>query len=151
MKKIVSMLLFCIFLSGCATPLEMFKMFLGNSTKELEGVRKDAAVKVFDYDYKTCYGKAEGVLKSMPNVSIYAKNNQMIALYYLSPDTTPVGLFFTEVDPTHTRVEISSLSTVAKDWVAKNIFSETALDTATEKPIIKTHTGPVVKDLRLGN
>ena len=84
-------------------------------------------MKVFEYDYKTCYEKTEALLKKMPFVNIYAKDKGMIAIYYINPDTTPVGIFFKEVDATHTQVEISSESTVAKEWIAKNIFSETVV------------------------
>ena len=127
MKKFAAMILACLLVSGCATSGNVWKSFLGVSTQELEESRPEAAVKVFEYDYKTCYEKTEGLLKAMPAVEIYAKNKEMIAIFYINPDTTPVGIFFKEVDATHTQVEVSSKSTVAKDWIAKNVFSETII------------------------
>jgi len=37
-------------------------------------------------------------------------------------ETTPVGIFFTEVDPLNTQVELSSPSTEAKEIESKKIF-----------------------------
>ncbi len=128
MKKLVMMVLASLLVSGCATPGNIWKTLLGVSTQEVEDFRATASVKVFDYDYKTCYEKTEGLLKKMPFVSIYTKNDAMIAVNYINPDTTPVGIFFKSVDPARTQVEVSSPSTPTKEWVAKNIFSETVLE-----------------------
>lgn len=123
MKKIIVLLAACALLSGCATPGDIWKEFAGVSTKEIEQVRADAMTKVFDYDYKTCYEKVEELLKEMPNVSIYAKDKSMIAIYVINPNTTPAGIFFKEIDSGHTQVDVSSESTPTKEWVANNIFS----------------------------
>lgn len=111
-------------LPGCATPGETLKTVMGTSTRDVETARKDALSKVLDYDYKTCCARVEAVLAAIPHVSIYAKNKDMIAFYHIDPDTTPVGVFFTEVDPSHTRVEISSASAGTKEFIAKKIFAE---------------------------
>ncbi len=125
MKNAIVVLVACAFLCGCATPGNIWKSFLGVSTEGIEASRGDAVTKVFDYDYKACYDKLEALLKKMPNVSIYAKTKDMIAVYVINPNTTPVGLFFKAIDSGHTKVEISSESTPTKEWVARSIFSET--------------------------
>ena len=145
MKKALIILAACIVLGGCATAPEAVKCFLGISTKELEVDRKDAAVKVFDYDYNTCYAKAKGIIEKMPQVSIYAENRSMIAVYYTNPNVNPVGLFFTSVDAAHTKVEVSSASPGAKEWVAKNIFSEKVLPVEMAEPLVKSHKGGGLK------
>lgn len=124
MKKIIVLLAACALLSGCATPGDIWKEFLGVSTKGIEEARADALTKVFDCDYKTCYEKAEALLRKMPNVSIYRKDKSMIAIYVINPDTTPVGIFFKEIDSGHTQVEVSSGSTPTKEWVANTVFFE---------------------------
>ncbi len=135
MGRFIVILSACILLTGCVPPREMLKGALGISTSELEAARKDAAVKVLDYDYATCYAKVEDILKKTPRVSTYAKTKEMIAVFYINPNTTPVGVFFTEVDPTHTKVEVSSPGQAAKEWISKNIFSETPLQrTPVKKP-----------------
>jgi uncharacterized protein YceK len=125
MRKIIAVLAVGVILSGCATTENVLKEIAGVSTASVEAVRADAASKIFAYDYKTCYDKAEALLREMPRTSIYAKKKDMIAVYVINPNTTPVGIFFTQVDSGHTRVEISSESTPAKEWVARSIFTET--------------------------
>ena len=142
MKKILIALSVCILLSGCATPGDIWKEFLGISTKELEEGRSDAAVKVFDYNYDTCYKKVDSIIKAMPKVSIYAQDKGGIAFYYIDPNTTPVGVFFKSIDPAHTVVEISSQDSNAKEWVAKNVFSETVLKATPDAKIRKGGGGP---------
>ncbi|MFH0764749.1 MAG: hypothetical protein V1927_07105 [Candidatus Omnitrophota bacterium] len=137
MRKILITLSVCILLSGCAASTELLKGFLGISTKELEEGRTDAAVKVFDYNYDMCYKKTEAIVKAMPKVSVYAQNKGGIAFYYIDPNTTPVGVFFKSIDPTHTQVQISSRDSNAKDWVAKNVFSETVLKATPDAKIDK--------------
>lgn len=145
MKKLLIILSACIFLSGCVTLPEPIKGFLGISTKELAEARKDAAVKVFNYDYGTCYKKTEAIIKAMPKVSVYAQDEGGIAFYYIDPNTTPVGVFFKKIDPTHTEVQISSQDSNAKVWVAKNIFSETVLQATTNAKIYKGGGGSTRK------
>jgi hypothetical protein len=127
MQEVLIILLIGIFIGGCATPLEIVKMSLGNSTKQLDRGRKDALVKVVNSDYETCFAKTQEILEAMPKASIYAKDKHMIALYYIDPNTTPVGVFFKEIDPSHTRLEVSSPGSDAKEWIAKNVFSDTVL------------------------
>jgi hypothetical protein len=126
-RKIAAVVLICVGLSGCVIPKDALRATLGNSVKILEEGREQAYVKIFDYDSKTSYEKAMAVLCKMPYVSIYATNSQMIAVYYVNPNTTPVGVFFTPIDAARTQVEVSSPSRSAKEWVARNVFSETVI------------------------
>jgi hypothetical protein len=96
----------------------------GISTKVLEESRPNALVKVFDYDYNTCYNKIKDVLKEN-GCYIYAEEpkKQLIAIYVSETDTTPVGIFIKEVSSKTTQVEISSQSTYSKELIAKYVFS----------------------------
>lgn len=111
-------------LSGCQIVWEGTKGFAGVSTKALEENRKDAITKTFKYDYSTCYAMTLDTLKRM-HAYIYAQgiDRHMIAIYVSDWDTTPVGLFFKEIDAANTQVEVSSLSTYAKEFISKNLFS----------------------------
>lgn len=130
-------ILFCmISASGCASPAQAWKVVWGTSVKSVEDSRASALVKVLGYDYGTCYVKTEMLLGRIPKVTIYAKNEDMIAVYYNSINVNPVGVFFREVDATHTQVEVSSPSPDAKAYIAKNIFSGAVQD-ETEKPVIE--------------
>jgi hypothetical protein len=121
---VICNLSFIILLSGCATVIEGTKGVLGISTKSLEEGRKDAIAKSFNYDYSTCYAKTQGILKQI-DAYIYAqdKKKSMIAIYVSETDTTPVGLFFKEIDTNNTQIEVSSPSKYAKETIAKRLFA----------------------------
>jgi hypothetical protein len=128
----VAVVFVVFFLTGCASLKEGMKGFSGVSTKVLEDGRKDALVKVFDYDYAQCNTKVLAVLDDL-KAYIYAKDafDHMIAVYVSEKDTTPVGIFLKTIDANKTQVEISSPSTYAKEWMAFKIFS--ALDESLKK------------------
>jgi len=120
----IVLLSYCsIVLLGCATIKEAAKGFMGISTQSLEKARKDAIIKTFNYDYSACYAKTMDVLKSM-QAYIYTQSikKHMIAVYVSEEDTTPVGLFFKEIDAANTQVEVSSLSTYAKEFISGKVF-----------------------------
>ena len=113
-------------LSGCATVKEMGKGFLGVSTVVLDQKRKDALKKSFALGYNDCYAKVKDIFNSKDKESyIYAEDpkQKMMAIYFSSTDTTPVGIFFTEETGTNTLIEISSPSTYAKEEIAHRIFT----------------------------
>lgn len=101
----VMVLLGCgvIALSGCATVKEGAKCVLGISTQVLEDGRKNAVTRDFNYDYNTCYDKVKEALRKIDSRT-YAEDHKkhMIAVYFSGTDTTPVGLFFTEIDKDNT-------------------------------------------------
>jgi len=113
----------CISVPARATTAEIFKGFFAVSTRELEEFKKDAMTKVFDCDYKTCYDNALAIVKEMPDTAIYAEKKDLIAVYCVAFNSTPAGIFFEEVDASHTKVLISSASFPAKEWVASNVFT----------------------------
>ena len=121
---IIALLGYCVIaLLGCGTIKEAAKGFMGISTRSLEKARKDAIIKTFNYDYFTCYTKTLDILKSM-QAYIYMQSikKHMIAIYVSEKDTTPVGLFFKEIDTANTQVEVSSLSTYAKEFISGKVF-----------------------------
>ena len=121
---IICNLLFIILLSGCATVIEGAKGIAGISTKSLEQARKDAITRKFSYNYLVCFGKTQDILKQI-DAYVYMQDikKHMIALYVSSQDTTAVGIFFTEIDPSDTQIEVSSPSTFAKETIAKRLFA----------------------------
>lgn len=124
MHKIATAVMALFLVSGCSSLNENVKMLEGRSTAPVKESRKDALVKVFDCDRDTCYMNAENILKKVSRVSIYSKDKDLIALYYINPNTTPVGIFFTSVDSTHTKVEVSSPSRNAREVIAKCVFTD---------------------------
>lgn len=120
---IICILSFAVLYSGCASLKETGKGILGISTKELEIGRKDAIVKTFDVDYASCNTRVREALKII-KAYIYAEDskNNLIAIYVSETDTTPVGIFITNISPAQTKVEVSSPSSFAKDLIATKVF-----------------------------
>jgi len=116
---------FCIFnLTACSTLKEAAKGIIGVSTKEVEASRKDALKKQFNWGYEECYDKTLKVLGRI-GAYIYAqdKPKNLIAIYLSASDTTAVGIFLTQIDANNTQIEVSSASTLAKEYIAEKLFS----------------------------
>jgi len=136
----VLIVLLAIFLSGCISFNETIKGFAGVSTKVLEDNRGSAIKKDFAYDLLTAHTKIREILRgykyttestdesatiSNNQVYVYSDDlrNDLIACYLSQTDTTPVGIFLTEVSKGRTLVEVSSPSIYAKEFVAKFLFA----------------------------
>jgi len=109
---------------GCAGLSEGLKGFLGISTRELDGLRKEAITKTVNYDYLTSYKMTLNALKELGSY-VYAKDpaRRMIAAYRSETETTPVGIFLTAVEDQKTKIEVTSPSTLIKQDVAQKIFA----------------------------
>jgi hypothetical protein len=136
---VICALSFVILMMGCATIKEAAKCVKGVSTKVLEDGRKDAIKMTLGCQYSECYSKVLEKLKQI-GTYIYAEDRkkQMIAVYlhkaaepetatseteFTITDTTPVGIFFKEIDAKNTQIEVSSPSTYAKEFISAKIFS----------------------------
>ena len=111
MKRINNLLVFAFFgflvfwLAGCARVSEAAKAFAGVSTKILEDKRSAALKKAFPFDYNTCYKRTKRILLRR-NAYIYKedKHKKLLAIYISETDTTPVGLFFTQISASNTQI-----------------------------------------------
>ena len=118
----LQVVLAALLLSGCATTRDLGAGIAGLSTAPIEDSWGTALTRVVEEDYKACYARIEELLKKMP-VKVYAKRKEMIALFETSVNTTPVGIYLTPIDDTHTQIAIASPSTTAKEWIAACVFS----------------------------
>jgi len=134
-EKILALILI-ILISGCASLKETFKGVAGISTKELEAGRQSAITKTLDCDYFTSFTKVLDALRNM-EAYIYAQDikKHMIAIYVSQEDTTPIGIFFTEVNSSATQLEVSSPSKFSKEYIAEKLFKILGIkpQTTTEK------------------
>ena len=136
MGKLSLILVFCIFsLTGCASLKEDFRKFLGVSTRPVEAARPLAIKETFKCDYITCYNQTLEALKDI-HAYIYRKDkkNNLIAVYVSEEDTTPVGIFFKEIDANNTQIEVASPSSPAKEHVAARLFSKLVMNLNPVKP-----------------
>lgn len=137
MKGIKLFLLFSIFcfLSGCSGLKEATRGFAGVSTKILEDKRGEAIKKDFSGDLPGIHNKIIGILKK-EGAYVYRDDlaHNLVALYLSNTDTTPVGVFLTDIDKGNTRIEVSSPSTYGKEVIADIIFSSLS---GTRKPKVE--------------
>ena len=120
---VVCVLSISILAISCASIKETALGVAGTSTKVLEVGRANAITKDFRYDYFTSYTKSLDALRDM-SAYIYTQSlkGHMIAVYVSRRDTTPVGIFFKELDATNTQVEVSSPSLTAKGLISARLF-----------------------------
>lgn len=113
-------------LSGCAKYIEASRQIMGTSVKPLYESRAKGESLVLSYDYQTCYKKVMAVLKKM-KAYIYLhslEKRRIVAMNFKGfNNTTQVGIFFTEVTPGSTKIEISCLSQSVLKGVSKELFS----------------------------
>jgi len=123
MWRILLVCLLGISLIGCAGMKEFARGIAGTSTKILEEQRPNAITKVINEDYFACYNNT---LRALKEVGAYVYDQDIkkdvIAFYVSEEDTTPVGIFFKQVDADNTQVEVVSPSGYAKEFIAEKIF-----------------------------
>lgn len=112
--------------SGCATITDAWKGILGISTTGLEKERKGAKKRIFDYDYETAFEKTKEAIGSIDHASIYDEDikKHVIAFYYIDINTNTVGVFFKEINPGRTQVEVVAGSKDVKQFISDKIFSK---------------------------
>ena len=119
--KIFIIFLLAAFLSGC-TALTI----VGVSRQALEK-EKIKYSKVFDKDISYCY---ENILKTLASwkVAIYEKKEKryILALHFDTVfanciDTTEVGIFFKELEPNKTEIEVSSFNYNLSNFVVEKL------------------------------
>ena len=131
-------LYFCIALSlstVACSPMEMGKTIWGSSTRALEEARVDAIKKTYSCDFDACFdaivsldrkNNLEKPLNQTFEIFLQDRIQSHIVVMGIAGqvDTTEVGIFFSRESPQAYTIEISSLSTPAKEKVAKLVFNE---------------------------
>lgn len=137
-----------LFMSGCAQIKETTRGIIGISTNQIDQARVSAIAGIFPYDYKTCYEKTTKALKRM-NTYTYTidKRKKLIAIFVSESDTTPVGIFFTEVDAANTKIEVSSPSSYAKELISGKLFRALSVK---EEPEAKAIDAQTLSDTQKG-
>ncbi len=112
---------------GCARLADTPKVLWGSSTRALEEAREEALRKTYQTNFGECF---EAVLtiarESGHTIFIQDRRKRHMILMGVKGNvgTTEVGIFFEESPGPQTTVDITSLSTTAKEKVAKVIFEE---------------------------
>lgn len=127
-------LCFVILIIGC-TPLEMGRTFWGSSIRSLEEARDGTFKKTYVCRFDECFDAVltldrkkdvEANLKETFAVFMKDRVRSVIVVIgvFGQVDTTEVGIFFERVEDGKYAVEISSLSTTAKEKVAFLVFNK---------------------------
>lgn len=135
-----SILLLCgVLLVAAIGGCETAKRFMGTSIAHLETAREEAMTMSFDCPFADCFDSVltlsrneymDDSLSGEEPFETFQKDRVRGYIVVMgiagNIDTTEVGIFFIEL-PNGVRIEISSLSTAAKEKVAKAIFRELSL------------------------
>ncbi len=130
-----------VFLSlfGCAQITETAKVIWGSSTAALERARDNALTKTYFCDTDECFDAIltlaeddltlqENRLPTTKAFNVFSKNRSKGQIVVMgikgNVDTTKVGIFLDRKGLRTTQIDISSLSSTAKEKVALAVFEE---------------------------
>ena len=127
MKRILSpLVIVCIFFfNGCAQVMEPFKTVWGSSTRALEHARDEAISKTYSCSFDIGYDAVRNIVKQEEYV-IFIDDREKKHIVVMgikgNVNTTEVGIFFDIMEAFKTKIDISSLSSSAKEKAAQVIF-----------------------------
>ena len=128
--KILATIFLFLGTAGCAQVLEPFKIIWGSSTRALEEARAEALSKTYSCDFDACYDEVLKIAKETKYV-VFVNDRLRERIVVLgipgNVDTTEVGIFFSELKDAAIKIDVSSLSSTAKEKAAHVIFE--GLDT----------------------
>ncbi len=134
MNKIYLSIGVVVLLSGC-TPLEMGRTVWGSSLRSLDKARDTAFKKIYTCRFDECF---DAVLTLDRKDDVKANLKETFGVFmkdrirgvivaigvFGQVDTTEVGIFFERMEDGNYSIEISSLSTTAKEKVALLVFNK---------------------------
>ena len=135
MKRIFILMCISIYISGCSWVVDLPRSLWGSSIRVLSEKRSEAETQVFSCSREACF---ESVLAmTLPygaedrggdKFVLFAQDKRKQYMIIMgvpgSVDTTEVGVFFDLSDDARTKVELSSLSSRAKQAAAEIIFGK---------------------------
>ncbi len=131
-------------LLGCSRIADAPKVLWGSSTRALEEARPQAFHKDYPCNLGLCFEDVlEVARKHDLEVFISDRKKGLIVLmgFQGSVNTTEVGIFFSHLGPTQTKIEVVSLSPQAQQTAAKMLVS--ALDKLYTQPkVLETTVAP---------
>ena len=138
MKKHLKFLILLVSLPlcSCAPVAETTKTLWGSSTRALENARTEAISKIYSCTIDECFDGALSLGRNYENLKpindkFYdvflqdrIKSHMVVMGIKGNVNTTEVGIFFSQISETKTKIEITSLSSNAKQKVADALFEE---------------------------
>lgn len=139
MKRHILLISLLLTTGGCSQITETSKVIWGSSVASLERARENAISRTYICDKNECFDAVLGLgreesgtmteemlSRKIFNVFIQDREEGHIVVMGVTGnvDTTKVAIFFDSYGQRSTRIEISSLSSSAKEKVAVAIFAE---------------------------
>jgi hypothetical protein len=135
-KYLLSVCFISLFLAGCS-PIEFYRKIVGTSVQELDRARAEGFSRTYTCSFDQCFDAIltlDRKLEKDPNkdqrenfvVYIQSRIRGYIVVMGIQGqvDTTEVAIFMENIDDKTQRIDISSLSTTAKEKVAFLVFSK---------------------------
>ncbi len=130
MNKILFTFILFASITGCEHIKEIPKQIWGSSTQALEKARQDAVRRYYQCNISDCREMLYDIIQENEMTLFLEKEKEnfmvLMNVYEDVTDTTEVGIFLTDIGATQTKVEITSLSSKAKDRAAQVIFGALA-------------------------
>ena len=123
-----------VFTAGCSRLLDYPRAVWGFSTRALEEARANAVQETFPCDVDACFNAVLQLTEADDSTTpptekvfdLFMRNRRKSVIVLMgvpdSVDTTEVGVFFAVLEPQKIQVDISSLSTNARERAAEIIF-----------------------------
>ncbi len=148
LRKLKFIVILCFLLIGCARIIDIPKVIWGSSTRALEEARADAISRTYRCSFGDCYDTVISFARKKtykkPVVSetddfiiatddsgffdIFIKNRKKRHIVVMgitgNVDTTEAGIFFSQPTLTTVKLEITSLSSIAKRTLSEKLFEE---------------------------
>ena len=125
--RILNIFLLALMLTGCGHLVEFSKTVWGSSTRALEEARVNGIIKTYDCTVDRCYDEVLNIAQEA-KYKIFINNKPKATIVVMgikgSVNTTEVGIFFSDISDSQTKIYISSLSSNAKRKVAEAVFPE---------------------------
>lgn len=135
-KNLILIVSLSLLTCGCGFVMETAKTIWGSSTRALEQARGAAIEKSYLCGFDDCFdvlltmdrNSADTGPKTEKFYEVFLKNRRRGVIVVMgilgNVDTTEVGIFLTPVDDYTVSIEVTSLSTSAKEKVAGAVFGE---------------------------
>lgn len=131
MKLLLTLIIGMYALSGCCSVKNLPDYIAGTYVNQPEAGTGGRYIKTFDYPYHTCFERSEAILEGMgASIRYKSKRKHKILAWYFDKiydtciDTTKVGVYFKELSPQKTQVDVACGNYGLAKFVSDELFKE---------------------------
>ena len=130
MKKFIPLLLSALLLSGCVAIQNIPEYIAGTYVRQPEEGTGGRYIKIFNLPYSDSFDRAEQAVVEMGgSFRFKSRRKRTILAWYFDKvfagaiDTTKVGIYFKEIDPGKTRIDIACGNYELAKFVSDRVFA----------------------------